>query len=77
MYKLDNMAIIRVPELREDNVQILDRGQEIYIPAWLFLFLCLVVVAARVWSRTRTEGGLGADDYTIMAALVSMAEDHA
>ncbi|KAI8627300.1 hypothetical protein F5Y19DRAFT_486886 [Xylariaceae sp. FL1651] len=47
-----------------------DNGPLIYIPAWIFLFLCPVVVWTRIWSRKRTGGQLGPDDYTILASLV-------
>ncbi|KAJ8126867.1 hypothetical protein O1611_g6771 [Lasiodiplodia mahajangana] len=46
-----------------------DNSLIIYIPAWLFSFLCVVVVGMRVWLRMRTSVGLGADDYTILVSL--------
>ncbi|KAI0455442.1 hypothetical protein F5B21DRAFT_513945 [Xylaria acuta] len=70
------MGIIRALEVREGNVPIGDNSRMIYIPSWLFVFLCLLVVGARVWSRKTTGGGLGADDFTIVASLVfAMATD--
>ncbi|KAI1486441.1 hypothetical protein F5X96DRAFT_682013 [Biscogniauxia mediterranea] len=41
----------------------------VYTPAWIFLFICPIVVGTRIWSRTRKGGKLGADDYTILASL--------
>ncbi|KAI1496459.1 hypothetical protein F5X99DRAFT_400376 [Biscogniauxia marginata] len=42
----------------------------VYTPAWIFVFVCPLVVGTRIWSRTRKGGNLGADDYTILVSLV-------
>ncbi|KAI0201352.1 hypothetical protein F4808DRAFT_469663, partial [Astrocystis sublimbata] len=47
-----------------------DQASMIYIPCWMYLFLCPLVVGVKVWSRKRTDGGLGTDDYTILASVV-------
>ncbi|KAI1261870.1 hypothetical protein F5Y18DRAFT_430632 [Xylariaceae sp. FL1019] len=47
-----------------------DNTPIILIPACLFLVLCPIVVSTRIWSRRRTGGKLGPDDYTILASLV-------
>ncbi|KAI1754242.1 hypothetical protein F4782DRAFT_528677 [Xylaria castorea] len=70
------MGVIRVLEVKEQNFLTGDNGPMVSIPAWLFLFLCLLVVGARVWSRMRTDGGLGSDDYTIIASLVFAIATH-
>lgn len=43
----------------------------IYVPCGIFLFLCPLLVGTRLWSRTKKGGQIGADDYTILASLVS------
>ena len=48
-----------------------DNSPMIYIPAWIFLFLCPIIVAIRIWSRQKSGGRLGADDYTVIVSLVS------
>ncbi|KAI1828276.1 hypothetical protein F4861DRAFT_174432 [Xylaria intraflava] len=64
------MPILRLIKGAEKiNPHIHDNGHLIYIPAWIFLFLCPVVVGTRIWSRKRTSGHLGPDDYTILASL--------
>ncbi|KAI0554094.1 hypothetical protein F4679DRAFT_579707 [Xylaria curta] len=70
------MGIMRVQEIREENISTDDNGPKIYIPAWLFMFTCLAVVGARVWSRKITDGGLGPDDFTIIASLVFAIASH-
>ncbi|KAK7987357.1 hypothetical protein PG989_007672 [Apiospora arundinis] len=46
----------------------------IYITSAAFLVVCPLLVATRFWSRIRNGGYAGADDYTILAALMcSMA----
>ncbi|KAI1312045.1 hypothetical protein F5Y03DRAFT_341183 [Xylaria venustula] len=53
-----------------------DNGPIIYIPAWVFAFLCPIIVGTRIWSRQRAGGRLGADDYTIIISLAfAMATD--
>ncbi|KAI2642945.1 hypothetical protein GGS21DRAFT_544993 [Xylaria nigripes] len=47
-----------------------NHGHLIYVPAWIFVFFCPVVVGTRIWSRKRTGLNLGPDDYTILASLV-------
>ncbi|KAK5627974.1 hypothetical protein RRF57_003689 [Xylaria bambusicola] len=46
-----------------------DNSPMIYIPAWIFAFLCPMIVGTRIWSRQRAGGRLGADDYTIIVSL--------
>jgi hypothetical protein len=43
----------------------------IYIPAAVFVVICPVLMALRIWARLRKGGKLGADDWTAIAALVS------
>ncbi|KAI0015026.1 hypothetical protein F4780DRAFT_784544 [Xylariomycetidae sp. FL0641] len=45
-------------------------GSIISVPSWVFLFISPIVVATRIWSRKRTGGRLGPDDYTILLSLV-------
>ncbi|KAK8115379.1 hypothetical protein PG999_007448 [Apiospora kogelbergensis] len=47
-----------------------NNGPLIYIPVAVFLVACPLLVAIRFWSRVRNGGYAGADDYTILAALV-------
>ncbi|KAI1739689.1 hypothetical protein F4680DRAFT_448686 [Xylaria scruposa] len=70
------MWIIPVLEIKEENVLTGDNGPMIYLPAWIFMFTCLAAVGARVWSRKITDGGLGADDFTIIASLVFAIASH-
>ncbi|KAI0142963.1 hypothetical protein GGR57DRAFT_508431 [Xylariaceae sp. FL1272] len=56
--------IAEVDASPDDNTPI------ILIPAYLFLILCPIAVTTRIWSRRRTGGKLGPDDYTILASLV-------
>ncbi|KAK7949471.1 hypothetical protein PG988_016110 [Apiospora saccharicola] len=42
----------------------------IYVPVSVFLIACPLLVAIRFWSRMRNGGHVGADDYTVLAALV-------
>ncbi|TRX87753.1 hypothetical protein FHL15_011358 [Xylaria flabelliformis] len=64
------MGILRVLEAKEENLPTGDNGPMVFIPSWLFMVLCSAVVGARVWSRKITSGGLGPDDYTIIASLI-------
>ncbi|KAI0857404.1 hypothetical protein F4860DRAFT_517858 [Xylaria cubensis] len=64
------MGILRVLEAKGETLPTDDNGPMIYIPSWLFMVICSAVVGARVWSRKITSGGLGPDDYTIIASLV-------
>ncbi|KAJ4294971.1 hypothetical protein N0V88_005212 [Collariella sp. IMI 366227] len=41
----------------------------IYIPAGVFIVICPILMALRVWARLRKGGKLGADDWTAVAAL--------
>jgi hypothetical protein len=43
----------------------------IYIPSAVFVVVCPVLVALRIWARLRKGGKLGADDWAAIAALVS------
>lgn len=58
------------------NASDVDNTAIIYIPAWIFVIICPVIVGMRIWVRKRTGAGLGADDYTIILSLVSTAEGH-
>ncbi|KAI8954030.1 hypothetical protein F4801DRAFT_587936 [Xylaria longipes] len=71
------MGILPILEVREDNVPTGDHRRWVYIPSWVFVILCSIVVGTRFWYRKRTDGGLGADDYTIMASLVFAIATHA
>ncbi|GAP89804.2 putative integral membrane protein [Rosellinia necatrix] len=51
------------------NASANDNSPLIYVPAWMFLFICPVVVGARIWT-SKKSGGLRADDYTILVSLV-------
>ncbi|KAL2132730.1 hypothetical protein VTI74DRAFT_3440 [Chaetomium olivicolor] len=42
----------------------------IYIPAAVFVVICPVLMALRIWARLRRGGKLGADDWTTLAALI-------
>ncbi|KAM0250028.1 hypothetical protein ACHAQJ_008797 [Trichoderma viride] len=42
----------------------------VYIPAAIFVVICPIVVALRVWARLRRGGKMGADDWTAIVALV-------
>lgn len=48
----------------------------IYIPAAVFVVICPVLVALRVWARLMKGGKLGSDDWTAIAALVSAVTLH-
>ncbi|TGJ81300.1 hypothetical protein E0Z10_g7465 [Xylaria hypoxylon] len=63
------MAVIHLIRGAEINASAGDNGPIIYIPAWIFAFLCPIIVGTRIWSRQRSGGQLGADDYTILASL--------
>ncbi|KAI0110419.1 hypothetical protein GGR51DRAFT_547669 [Nemania sp. FL0031] len=64
------MAIISLLlRATETHASSYGRSLLVYIPAWLFMFLCIVIVGMRVWLRVRTRVGLGADDYTIIVSL--------
>ena len=54
------------PPITDDNVAYL-----VYIPAGVFFFICPVLVALRLLARLRRGGGLGADDWAAVLALVS------
>ncbi|KAI1413018.1 hypothetical protein F5Y13DRAFT_199502 [Hypoxylon sp. FL1857] len=41
----------------------------IYVPAAVFLAICPIIVATRIWARMGNGGKLGPDDYTILASL--------
>lgn len=43
----------------------------VYVPAAVFVVICPLLVALRVWARLRRGGKMGADDWTAIAALVS------
>lgn len=66
----------QIPRSLVANASELDNSSIIYIPAWIFLCICPVVVGMRFWARKRTGAVLGADDYTIILSLVSTAEGH-
>ncbi|KAI1364770.1 hypothetical protein F5Y08DRAFT_328499 [Xylaria arbuscula] len=60
----------------EGDVSSGDNSPMIYIPAWIFVFLCPIIVGTRIWSRQRSGGRLGADDHTIIVSLAfAMATD--
>ncbi|KAI0481786.1 hypothetical protein F4859DRAFT_512922 [Xylaria cf. heliscus] len=63
------MGIIPILEAREHEASTGDNGRLMYIPSWVFMFVCPIFVGMRLWSRKKTDGGLGADDYTILASL--------
>lgn len=44
----------------------------VYIPSAIFVVICPIVVALRVWARLRS-GKMGPDDWTAIAALVSIS----
>ena len=43
----------------------------VYIPSAVFVIICPLLMALRIWARLRKGGKLGADDWTAIAALVS------
>lgn len=43
----------------------------VYIPSAIFVVICPIIVALRVWARLRRDGKMGADDWTAIAALVN------
>jgi hypothetical protein len=43
----------------------------VYIPSAVFVVLCPLLMALRIWARLRRGGKLGVDDWTAIAALVS------
>lgn len=47
----------------------------VYIPAGVFAVICPVLMGLRVWARLRHGGKMGADDWTAIAALVSLPHD--
>jgi hypothetical protein len=49
-----------------------NRAHLIYIPVGIFGVICPVLVGLRLWSRLRKNSRLGSDDYTCIAALVSL-----
>ncbi|KAI1187209.1 hypothetical protein F5B17DRAFT_440469 [Nemania serpens] len=51
------------------NASAQDNSSIVYIPAWIFVCLCPIVVAMRIWARKTTGAGLGADDYAIILSL--------
>ncbi|KAI1434886.1 hypothetical protein GGR50DRAFT_361596 [Xylaria sp. CBS 124048] len=63
------MPISHVTEGAQISAHVSDNGHLIYVPAWIFVFLCPFAVGMRIWSRRRTRAYLGADDYTILASL--------
>ncbi|KAI1422054.1 hypothetical protein F5Y12DRAFT_658377 [Xylaria sp. FL1777] len=70
------MAVLYQIKSAEVNASSGDNGPIIYMPAWIFAFLCPLVVGTRIWSRQRSGGRLGADDYTILVSLAfAMATD--
>lgn len=74
----DMVAILyesRVTAAGQDSTY--DSSAIVNIPAWIFFFICPFIVGMRIWVRKRTGVGLGADDYTILIALVSTLEAHA
>ena len=46
----------------------------VYIPAGVFVVICPLLMALRIWARLRKGGSMGADDWTAIAALVSSLE---
>ena len=42
----------------------------VYIPSAVFVVICPILMALRVWARLRRGGTIGADDWTAIAALV-------
>ncbi|UNI24266.1 hypothetical protein JDV02_010029 [Purpureocillium takamizusanense] len=42
----------------------------VYIPAGVFVVICPVLMALRIWARLRKGGSMGADDWTAIAALI-------
>ncbi|KAH8674315.1 hypothetical protein BX600DRAFT_433899 [Xylariales sp. PMI_506] len=53
-----------------DNYATQSNAHEIYVPVGIFLVLCPTIVGTRIWSRMRKGGNLGADDFTVVAALM-------
>lgn len=45
----------------------------VYIPAAVFVGVCPILVALRIWARLRRGGKTGADDYMTVVSLVSPA----
>lgn len=43
----------------------------VYIPSAVFVVVCPLLMGLRIWARLKKGGGLGADDWTAIAALVS------
>lgn len=58
---------------RGANINLNDNNAHmIYIPVGVFAILSPLLVGLRTWARLRKGGKMGADDYTIIAALVSI-----
>lgn len=47
-----------------------DVSHLVYIPSAVFVVLCPVLVAMRMWARLRRGGKTGVDDWICIAALV-------
>lgn len=63
-----DMAVTDAPAPNpNDNVSRL-----VYIPSAIFMVICPLVVALRVWARLRS-GKMGPDDWTAIAALVNIS----
>jgi hypothetical protein len=45
----------------------------VYIPAAVFVVVCPILVAMRIWARLRRGGKMGPDDWAAVAALVSFS----
>lgn len=43
----------------------------VYIPSAVFVIICPLLMALRIYARLRRAGKLSADDWTAIAALVS------
>ena len=48
----------------------------VYIPSAVFVVICPILTALRVWARLRRGGKMGADDYVAIVALVRPALDN-
>lgn len=49
----------------------------VYIPSAVFVVVCPLLMGLRIWARVKKGGGLGADDWTAIAALVSGPDSEA
>ncbi|SPQ17722.1 5474e185-1129-4d11-b517-b18ce72ecf75 [Thermothielavioides terrestris] len=59
-------ATAPAPELNPND----NNAYLVYIPSAVFVVICPVLMAFRIWARLRNGGKLGADDWTAILALI-------